>query len=176
MVVLWRAVDLRLIIPLIPLWVLYAATALDAAREWAGGRAIAKGAMILTLLQVGLAYGSTYAHAQYGVIRAGIADPNFVELCLYIEQGTPRNAVFIFSLPRMLAFMTNRSASVYYRPKDDSELWDYFRTISATYVISPVETQYDRGYFTGFIARSRNQLRPVYENSGFVMYQIVPSN
>jgi hypothetical protein len=176
MIILWRAADVRLLSPIIPLWILYAATALEAMRRRSGGRAVANGVVLLTLSQVGLAYGSVYAHAQYGTIRTGIADADFIELSRYIERETPRSAVLIYSSPRLLALTTDRSASAYHRTEQDSELWEYFRSISATYVIYSPEIAGDRAYLAGFLARSRNQLREVFANRKFVLYQIAPAN
>jgi hypothetical protein len=173
MIILWRAPDLRLLIPLIPLWVLWAATTLEAMSRAVRGKFLAHAILALILVQLGLAYGVAYAQAQQGEIQTGIGDPRFRSLCDYIKHATPRNAVFIYAQPRLLALMTERSASAYYRPGDDAELWDYFREISATHLVSASWIPSDRDYLAGFIVRAGARLHEVFRNDEFAVYEIL---
>ncbi len=175
MILVWNAPDLRLLFPLIPLWVLCAATALEALWRWNGGRVLAKMVMAAVFAQVVFAYGSAYAHAEYGEIRTGIRNPNFRAVCDYIRQDTPRNAVLIYAQPRMLALLTERSSSAYHQPSDDTELWEYFREISATHIIATSWIPADQSYLAGFIARGGTRLHEVFRNPEYVVYEILPA-
>ena len=173
MIVLWPSpADLRLLIPIIPLWVLYAATALYALRR---AEPAAKWMAVTAISQVLIAYAYAYTAAPYGPIAQGIGDPDFRSMCHYIYQHTATGAVFVFSKPRLLALMTDRPAAAYYEPTDDRELWAYVRSISVQYIVYSSELDEDRHYLSGFLSRSRDQLRTTFANRGFVVYQIVPS-
>jgi hypothetical protein len=172
MIFLWLSPpDLRLLIPVIPLWVLYAATALYALRQRA--EPAAKWMAVTAISQVLIAYAYAYTAAPYGPIAEGIGDPDFRSMCHYIYQHTATSAVFVFSKPRLLALMTGRPAAAYHEPTDDSELWAYLRGISVQYIIYGSELGEDRRYLLGFLSRGHDQLRKTFANRGFVVYQIV---
>jgi hypothetical protein len=69
MIFLWLSPDLRLLIPVVPLWVIYAATGLYALPQRA--EPAAKWMAVTAIVQVLIAYANAYTAAPYGAHRRG---------------------------------------------------------------------------------------------------------
>jgi len=171
LVLIWPAHQgTRFLIPVIPLYIFYAFTGIDA---FLIGR---KGArkLIFTAITAAIfiSYAGKYATADYGYIREGIGKKEAKELFDYVNGNTQKSDVFIFQKPRALALYTGRSASVYHCPDDYMELWKYFKDIGAVYIVAGEPFDTDRRYLRLFIEKHRNHLEAVYSNRDFKVYKI----
>lgn len=163
----------RFLIPIIPLYFYYM---LIGARWLAERWPRLKNAAALAAMLIGLAYVARYTQADFGPLRAGIADPETVALFDHIRRNTSPEAVFIFQKPRALALYTHRSASAYAKEADDVTLWQYFRAIQANYLIVAREFKDDQGVLAPWVARQAQGLELVYTNADFQLYQITAAS
>jgi hypothetical protein len=162
-IVLWPGYELRFLLPLLPLALYYAATALGRLPGW--------WTMALAVV-IAVSYAGAYSQLDRGPIPEGVGDPDFLALCAYIRDGTPLSASFLFEKPRLLALLTDRQAA---KPHDapPESLWDYCRQSGIKYVIVSRFPR-DRHWIDPMVASYSTQLRELFKNKGFVMYQIVP--
>lgn len=167
LVLLWSSEeDLRLLIPLLPMWFLYVAVAL---RKLPGRSGAYAGAVLLAVVACG--YTVRYRGLDTGPIREGMGDPAFVRACAYIDAQTPRGSVFVFSKPRLLALMTRRDAVAYHQPASDPDLWDYFRGVLARYVLVNRQFTEDRDYLEPLLLRNP-AIRRLYGEGAFQLYAL----
>ena len=85
-------------------------------------------------------YLAWYSAADYGPI-SGFQDETSVELFDYVEANTQPDEVCVFFKPRVLTFVTGRSASAYPLGNDSSELWEYVEKIDATILIARKDSE-----------------------------------
>jgi hypothetical protein len=166
-ILLWTSeFDTRFVIPVFPLLFYYAILCvrwIAAAYVPSKGRSVP----IILLIVFTISYTSAYAHLNFGPIEQGIGDPRFLQVCKYIENGTGRQEVIVFSKPRLLALMTDRRAAAYHQPEMDSELWRFFEDISADYVLTSEDLRSDVTYMQAFIRRQATRIDPVFDNRAF---------
>lgn len=163
--------DTRFLIPVLPLWLYYVISYV----RMIATKVLRLDARVTPALLFPLfvtSYISGYTHTNFGPIREGVGDPRFLQACAYIRTTTAPGAVIIFAKPRLLALMTNRRAEAYHQPSIDSELWRYFASISADYVLISGELRRDVGYMHGFIGRQKERFSLKFENKAFALYQI----
>lgn len=171
-ILLWTIdFDSRFLIPVIPLWLYYIISCLRqiAARHFGSNQRVVP-VLLLTLFIA--SYASAYTRKDFGPIRQGIGDPRFVEACTFIKEETPAHAVVVFAKPRLLALVTDRRAVAYHEPPVDSELWSYFSSISAEYILVSNELPNDIAYFHGFIDREGPKVSLMFDNGRFELYRI----
>ena len=171
-VFLWsRDQDLRLLIPLVPYWLFYAAVGL---RELAGiggafwERAVAPAILLLIFGS----YAGIYSKTNYGPIAQSLGDPRFMELCEYVKKETAPDSIFLFSKPRLLALLTDRAASGYQDPLKQSELWDYCSEIGVNYIITSESFDRDRLVLEPFLGAYRDRIGEIYHNREFHLYKV----
>jgi hypothetical protein len=164
-------VDVRFLMPVMPLYLFYAFLGIRAV-PWHRGR---EGLAFLLVTAVFLvAYATQYAKVDYGPIREGIAKSETQQLFEYVKKETGEGDVFIFRKPRALVLFTGRSASVWHQPPNDQELWDYFRRIKATYLVlgpSSLEPD-DQAFLRRFVEKYQDHLQETYTNADFQVYRI----
>jgi hypothetical protein len=150
MVAVWRIdEDLRFLIPLLPFWFLYICEGLRRLPkrvEWAAASAVA------IVIVCGFAW--QYARERKGPFIGPFNNPAFENVASYIRSQTPRDAVFVFSKPRALALLTDRSAAAYYQPQQDMELWGLFDSLAVRYVLVNRGFPDDREYLEPLLIRS----------------------
>ena len=168
MVLLWTsAADARLLIPLLPMWLLYIAVAVQSLLP---RREFIVGGVLLAITLGGYAW--RYSKTDFGPIREGLGDPAFARICDYIRGQTPDGSVFIFDRPRLLALVTGRHASGYQEPTDDRELWSYFSGIFASYVLIDREFPDDRSYLEPILLRGPARAHEIHVEGSFHLYAL----
>ncbi|MBL8191721.1 MAG: hypothetical protein JNK38_27125 [Acidobacteria bacterium] len=162
----------RYLIPLVPLFVLYA---------WEGLQVIPVGNRVrnAVVVMLGIAilgsYVAKYTRLDLKTFPDGITKAEAVEFFDYVKQRTRPSDVFIFTKPRALALFTDRKSSFYPVHLNDKGLWDYFQRIKATHIvlgpkgISPEEQE----FLTTFVGKYSTSLRREFANDDFVSYRIL---
>ncbi len=112
-----------------------------------------------------------YTTINFGPIQEGIAVTHTVELFDFIREHTEKEDVFIFRKPRVLAFFTDRKASVYHPAHPYLELIRYMRSIDADYVVLSDFFLEDVDYLQYFIRDCNNSFEPVFDNSDFMVFR-----
>jgi hypothetical protein len=172
MVVLPVYGGIRFLVPIIPLYLLYALV---------GAKEIFKlkeraGELVLTGLMAAIVitYIGQYSKEEFGPIRDGITKSEAQQFFDYVKAETDKNDTFVFRKPRALALFTGRKASTWHQAADDRELWNYFSKINARFlVLGPAGLELeDQGYLRRFIDRQRDRLERVYTNPDFEVYRI----
>ena len=160
---------IRLFIPLIPLYIFYAAVGL----EWVADRCrrpSARPAQAVMLALISTSYLARYTTLDYGPIREGVGRPETVELLDYLKRESPPEAVVIFAKPRLLALWTDRKASVYHEAPDE-ELLGYFDRIGAEYAITAKGFTEDQARFRPFLERQAGRFEIAFANAEFTAYR-----
>ena len=164
----WRSeADVRLFLPLLPLWLMYVGIALRKLPRTA--RSIT-GASLLIMIAAGFALG--YHRFDFGPIREGLGDDAFIRVCDYVREQTPPGSAVIFSRPRLMALVTGHSSSAYHQPANDKDLWDYFRKIHAGYLVVNRADAEDRRYLEPLLARSSQWASEQFTAGAFHLYAI----
>jgi len=165
----------RFLIPIIPFWLYYIAYFVRTVGNRLGGRS--KQALCAVLLALcTCSYASGYMRTSFGPIRLGLGDPEFQKTCQYIRDHVPPETAIVFSKPRLLTLLTDRRASAYYEAADDAELWKYFESISAGFILFDPEFSSDSVYLRCFIQRGQPRLSIVFADGKFRLYRVQPSH
>jgi len=175
-VILWsRDQDLRLLIPLVPFWLFYAALGLLELGRFGGGAWERALAPVLLLLIFG-SYAGAYSKTEYGPFTQSLGDTRFMELCEYIKKETARDSIFLFAKPRLLSLLTDRPASGYQDPLKQSELWDYCSEIGVNYIITSDSFDRDRLILKPFVVAYSDRIDEIYHNTEFQLYRVQPKS
>jgi len=169
-VILWPANQgTRFLIPVIPLYVLFAFDGLWQLRvlQRRNLRLYAVAGLVAVVLA---SYAGRAARGYLGPIREGVHVPERRALFQHVRDQTPPDAVFIFRKPRILALYTNRRASKCRVSSRDDELWRYIRRIGATHLI--VSSHLDRPFLKGFVERNGARVHQTFSNAHFAVYRI----
>ena len=173
-VILWsRDQDTRLLIPIVPFWLFYAALGLREVGKYRGRGlelAMASGLLVLVLGS----YAGTYSRTDFGPLTQGLGDSRFTELSEYVKTATAKESVFLFAKPRLLSLVTDRRASGYQDPLKRDELWDYCSEIGVNYIIASDTFDRDRHILEPFVAAHRDKMEEVFHNTEFHLYKVSP--
>jgi hypothetical protein len=155
-------------IPLLPMWPFYIGVTLRELQfdhKWEVCSAITVCITIAFLIR--------YMGIDTAPIREGLGDASFARSCEFIRNSTPKNSVLIFNKPRLLALVTERSASGYDTPDDGWKLWEYFTSISAHYVLVNRHFSDDRDYLEPLILRNALHAREIFTQAQYHLYEII---
>ncbi len=167
-ILLWSNQGARLLIPVFPIYLFYALFGMRKLREHRPGT-LTYLLCFLLLMVVSGAYAREYVRMDYGEIREGIAKRESVDLFRFVRQTIPREQLVIFRKPRALALYGNVRASGYHKSAD-SDLWNYFREIKASYLITGIV---DEPFLPDLVRRHADCFQGVYSNRDFTVYRIL---
>ncbi len=167
-ILLWSIQGARFLIPIFPIYLFYALFGMRKLREYRPGALALLMGFFLLILVCG-AYAREYDRLDYGEIREGIAKRESVDLFEFVRQTIPREELVIFRKPRALALYGNVRAAGYHA-STDSDLWNYFRDIKASYLITGI---LDEPFLPDLIRRHADCFQPVYSNADFTVYRIM---
>jgi hypothetical protein len=159
---------LRLAIPLMPLYLMYALLAIEQAGTL---RRFVRPTVAVALLCACLlgSYAVRYARFNLRGDQTGLDDQASRALYQYVRLQTDPAAVFVLQYPRALALYTERRATVFYRAPTDEELWRYLREIHAGFL---VRGPTDPPWFQEFVGRSAADLEQTYANDEFTVLRV----
>jgi hypothetical protein len=170
LVALWTSdQDLRFLLPIIPLWLLYAGTAIEWLSNF-GGRRLSRSLAFTLAMIAALTYLNYFARASYDPNPSGTNDADFRSVCRFVRDKTPQEAVLLFSKPRLLALLTGRKSAVYPLGTAD-EIIRYARQIGAEYVIVGDPFENDRRILLPTVTAHPEVFQPVLDLQGFVLYR-----
>lgn len=92
----------------------------------------------------------------------------------FVRQNTPADAVIMFRAPRALGLLTERKSSIWPQGDDPLVIWRYLQGIGATHVILAKEAGFagqPSALLPGKVMNA--EIRIVFENADFVVYQIL---
>jgi hypothetical protein len=148
---------LRLLLPIIPLYLLYALLGLKlVTKAFARVRLIY--AVILSIIV--LSYVGFYSSAQYGPLREGVGTNSSVALFRWIRTNTGTRDVFIFWKPRALSLYTGRPAATYQLASTDA-VCNFVTSINTKYVVVSQLSSDDKTYLTRVVRSQRCEGQPV---------------
>jgi hypothetical protein len=168
-VIIWPSRSLRLLIPVMPLYIFYAFVGIKGIFD-SQRKEIEKSAFAIFTVVILVSYVVKFTKVDYGPIDEGVGKKETVELFDYIIGNTEEGDVFIFRKPRVLSLFTGRSASVCHQPNDGESLWDYFHKIGATHLITGPS---DPAFLELFVEEYEDDFDLVYQNSDFTVYRLL---
>ncbi len=178
---IWPAAEYerRFLLPILPLFFLYAA---EGIRLLPSARMPRVEPFVATtlVLAVGASYAGAYSRIDSGPIGDGVSSPEAVELFSWIRDNTDPNDVFIFQKPKALALYGGRRALAHRRLDDPSRLAPTLRQHEATHLVvhrtSPLPVFQSSGRLVkAFVAAYPDRCEKVYETPGFRVYKLRPS-
>ncbi|WP_423823487.1 hypothetical protein V5738_05875 [Salinisphaera sp. SPP-AMP-43] len=169
----WMATNARYLMPVIPLLFFYVVVGIHALARRPGLFTAVLG--ILLVICAGTYTGRyiRYAHTDLGQdLRAANSQPAEA-LYDYIRRHTDRDAVFVFSRPRVLALFTQRSAVTYRDAMNpmppDPQMFDLMDRTQASYLLDAGLA--DHTQVAALVARHPERLRLVYRSGPFRLYR-----
>lgn len=176
-VMVWPSYQgMRFLVPIVPFYFCFCLLGIrridDALPRWWRMRNAVLTAFVVAVV---VSYAGRYSTLEFGALREGIAKQESRELFDFVSAATNRDDVLVFSRPRALALMTGRRVSGGHSPADPCGLWQYFREIGASYVITgpaPDRFNDDAVYLRQFVAEFGDDLRPVMTNRDVAVYRI----
>lgn len=177
LVAIWPANQgIRFLLPLIPAYLGYAVVGyarlnrhLPTKVQWA--------TLGVVLVAVATSYRYGYARYDHGTIPEATGLPAFNDLCAYLRSHTAPNDVMIFHRARALTLFSGRPASIYIingTPEQAAAQWEHIRQVRAKYVIFGCVFPEDERVLRPVIAEHAAELKLVYENAGFQVYEVQP--
>lgn len=134
---------------------------------------------VASITAVAVLFGASYARSDWGPIREGIGDSEFIAVCNFINRQTKRTDVIVFRKPRLMALLTEHPSTVYPmhldRDPTPAEIWAYLEKIQAAYVIA---TNLSDPQFATDVVLDRalrehaSQVASVYRNGHFTIYRL----
>ena len=173
-IVVARDQGARYLIPLVPSFVFYAFVGIMNINrlQRKGLEGLVCTALIGAIL---VSYSARYTKMDFGPIRTGMAKKETIDLFDYVKKATDERDIFIFRKPRELSLYTGRRASVFHRPRNPHDLWNYLHHINATYVVVGPEKQPPEkwSYLRLFVNFYRDNFQEVYFNTDFQIYRMI---
>jgi hypothetical protein len=161
--------DLRFLLPVIPLWLMYVGTAIQRLGDLSSRR-LAWGLAAVLGMMVALSYWHYFATASYGPDPSGTNDAGFLSACQFVRDKTPQDSVILFSKPRLLALLTGRKSAAY--PLQAAEIIGYGRKINAAYVIAGDPFENDRRILAPEVATHPEVFESIFQSPGFAVYRV----
>ena len=162
----------RYLIPVIPLCVMYALIGITKFK-FIQSREARRYFVSILIVAFFITYLGKYTKSNFDSIDIGVGRKESIKLFEYIRSNTDESDIFIFRKPRVLSLYTGRSAAAYHLPNDEEELWQFFRSIGANYLIVG---QIDPKYIHLFIEKYENNFEKMFLNFDFKVYKIKYKN
>ncbi|HTU89096.1 MAG TPA: hypothetical protein VMF69_03270, partial [Gemmataceae bacterium] len=176
--VFWPAAEyeLRFLLPILPLFFLWAGEGLHRLESTFLRRLEMPAAAVLTLAVL-LSYAGWYSRMDLGPIRNGVNSPQAMALFRWVQQQTDEDDVFLFPKPRAFALYTGRHALAHHAADDPERLARTLHKHGVTHVVvyhsSPFPIFQKSGRLVEtLIAEEPADFDKVYENPGFRVYRI----
>jgi hypothetical protein len=163
----------RYLLPVLPLFFIYVLAGLQAVLERTPSalRTLTAAAALFLIV---FTYAGAYAKSDWGPIREGVNDPDFLAACQYLQQHAAPSDIVIFRKPRLLALLTGRQSAIYTTTGDPKVIRAFVHTIHARYIVlasvSHEDFSSDADHLAPFIQRYRDLLTEVYSNPHYRIF------
>jgi hypothetical protein len=164
---------IRYLLPVVPLYVYYILVGVQSISSRLKPRA----ARALQWSLIGVAFGcfiSKYTTVDLRHI-GGPLDPEAQEMLAYVQGHSEPSDVFVFEKPRLLGLLAHRGAAIPTRVEDpgqDEEVFEFYRSIGAKYVITTSSFASDRQHLRPFLIRNADRTREVWSNGAFQLWEV----
>lgn len=178
LLVIWPAAEYerRFLLPILPLFFLYAAEGLLRLESTSLRRLEMPAAIVLTLAVL-ISYIGEFTRMESGPFRNGVNSPEAIALFDWVKSKSDPQDVFLFQKPRAFALYTGRHALAHHKADDSQRLARTLRRHGATHVVvyhtSPFPIFQKSGQLVeSFVAENVDRFEKVYENPGFRVYRL----
>jgi len=174
----------RYLLPIIPFYLLYIFCGMETVLSKIHipkQSAIYSNSILSILLIITLSYVGNYTKQSFKDIENGVSAKESQELFAFLRQNTSKDSVIISRKPRLIALFSERHASIYAWKDNVASLLDYFSKINATHIVvaKPKLALTERysgvdeiSGFRDWVANNPDIFDPIFENDGFIVYQI----
>jgi hypothetical protein len=176
LLVVWPAAEReqRFLMPLLPLFFLYAADGLRrlVAKPLARLERPAGAGLAAAVL---LSYAAAHTRMEAGPFREGVSTRESAALFDWVRAETRPEDVFLFQKPRALALFTGRHASGHPVSPVDESLLKHINQSGTTHVVvcrQSGDLEYSRKILQPFIDRNAARFRAVYQTPVFTVYRV----
>jgi hypothetical protein len=167
--------DFRFLLPALPLYVAYLLAGVEQAAAALAPRWRTP-ALTAAAAAVALTYAGLYSRQNWGPIREGLGDPDFVSMGRYIQANTEPGAVVAFRKPRILALASGHPSAVYPTTGTPTELAEFLRTFRPRYaLVAAVPHQDfdpDRTVWQPYLNRPETGAVPVHQAGPYTLYRL----
>jgi hypothetical protein len=166
--------DPRFLVPLWPLFLIYAAHSLYCwqAAGWPQLAGAVAAGLALALVASHVSY---YAGRGFSRFSEGTEEPEATAMLDFFRTATPADAVVVCQRPRAIALYAGRPAAVWPRiDTRDDEVWRFLREYRAEYLLISPQFDYTYEPMSKFVADQPQRFRKVFDNGQFVVYRILP--
>jgi len=164
-VFLWPGVNVRYLVPVLPLYVFYAAAGAERSARRPAGRSL----VALAALIVAVSYAGRYAAAGLGSPGGIGTSAEVRDLYRHVRERTPADAKFMAELPRALTLFTGRAAASSGRGAEDVLLLAFADSAGIDFLVARAE--HDRA--RGVVERHPSRFVTVYSNGVYDLFRIV---
>jgi len=171
MILLLPWADLRYMIPLIPLCLLYVAEAARGLGKPHASRRAKAGVVTLLVLLAGSCL-SGYTRVSFKPIPESFNNAGFMAASGFLREKTPKDAVVICRKPRLSVLTTGRRSSAYALKASDEELWQWIEQTRAQYLLAGPALPDDAEILLPFIRRNQDRLGLVFQHGDFAVYRV----
>jgi hypothetical protein len=180
-VVLWMAVlsvysseHMRYVMPLVPFLLIYATLGLMYVLRQLPLPDRLRG---LVLAACGLVAVSATAFnlkaIETGAIAEGISQTSFVEVCSFLRQQTPADALILSWNPRVFALYTDKASALYPQTEHPGDFESQIPRRGPVFLVY-YNRDLDRQKLTPYLRQAGSRLRLVFENMDFRVYALPP--
>jgi len=172
----WVPGAYRYLLPVIPLYLAYMLAGL---REItltlprpAAIAAITAGAAVAIAIFAGV-----YVHANWGAIREGLADPEYLQLSDFVKQHSGQSDITIFRKPRLLALTSERASAIYPNHATPKEMDAFVHRLHPRYIavgnVSHSDFDIDRAVLEPYVEQFQSSLTRVWSSPHYALYQVI---
>ena len=167
-ILLWPSYQgLRFFLPLLPLYLYYIVYGFSIFKTERLKNAITGFYILLALLS----FVSFYTNKSFKGDEYGLTGKESNSVLQFIKESTGENDVIMASKPRAVCLVTGRKSIVYPDVINSNKLWQNIKENKVNYLLLNSYPNYPTYLDTGTV-NSNNNLKKVYENKEWLLYQI----
>lgn len=170
LIVIWPAnQDVRFLIPLFPLAILYLFVGTRWGLQKFQSPVVARAAAAVLVAFPLFLYAAHHA-LKLPTDEYLVTDAESQEVIDFVLDQTQEDAVLVSARPRILSLMTGRQAAANHEPATDGELFSYLSGIGATHIVLIPPDLWPQDYLREFLARNSDSFAPVLVNEKFSIF------
>lgn len=177
LLMIWPGANgVRYILPVIPLFLLYSVQGWIPLASRVAGSRISRLALAAFFAAALLSYAGRYRQLSFGPITDGVAEPEFQELTQFIQTKTDPAGMIYFWNPRVLGLYTGHKSASYSPLVSVEENWSFFQSQKGRFVAVRKLYEDDQRHLIPMLQAHASELRLLYENPRYGLYERTASN